>query len=131
MLPNGKAVFAGRLAEGTNHGCFFPMDPSPLGLKDAMRAEIHVVLQGHGAPKSGPAKRASQLTESAAWCNPECADVQFATHVAADAVDGVSNSPMQLFSDESPVDRSLSTLIRDRSGIRVVSATNLSDAPEP
>ena len=125
VRPNGKAIFSGRLGDGTSHGCFFPMDPNPLGLKDAMRAEIHVIVQEHGAPKQGRAGRARQLTIVGSDCNPDCVDTQFATHVAADAVDGVSTSRMQRFSDESVVARSVSTLFRERSGIRVVSETKL------
>jgi hypothetical protein len=130
VRANGKAMFAGQLGEGTSHGCFFPLDPDPLGLKDAMRAEVHVIVQEHGSPKVGNSGRAKQLTLNGGACNPDCADTQFATHVPADAVDGVSTSPMQRFSDESPVAGSISTLYRDRSGIRVTSQTQL-DTVQP
>lgn len=130
VRSGGKAMFAGRLGEGTSHGCFFPMDSDPLGLKDAMRAEVHVIVQEHGSPKPGNIGRGKQLTQNGGGCNPDCLDTQFATHVAADAVDGVSTSPMQRFSDESPVDKSKSTLYRDRSGIRVTSQTQL-DTVQP
>ncbi len=126
---SGKAAFSGRLGEGTSHGCFFPMDPNPLGLKDAMRAEIHAILQNHGDPVTGARKRGDQLTENGVWCNPNCTDFQFSTHVAADAVNGISRSPMQLFADGSPVDRSISVLFRDKEGIRMYNATNIYAAP--
>jgi hypothetical protein len=128
---DGKAVFAGRLGEGTSHGCFFPQDPNPLGLNDAMRAEIHVIVQEHGAPLKGSAGREQQVTQSGAGCNPDCMDTQFAIHEPANAVNGVSVSTVNRFSDDSPITNAQSTLFRDREGVRVVTDTHLDPVPAP
>ena len=125
VRQNGKAVFAGRLGEGTSHGCFFPMDPNPLGLKDAMRAEIHVILQEHGAPLRPAAGREMQVTIIEAGCNPDCMDTQFAIHVPGDAVDGKSWSYVQRFADGSMVSGARSTLFREKTGVSVVTDTRL------
>lgn len=127
---NGKAVFSGRLGAGSNHGCFFPEDPNPHALSDAARAEVHVVVQEHGSPLPGGAGLEEQVSQFFGGCNPECVDTQFATHVVADAVEGVSTSPLQRFSDESEIPRSKSTLTRGKFGITVVVTTRL-DAVAP
>jgi hypothetical protein len=122
---NGRGVFAGQLAAGSNHGCFFPEDPNPYSLADAARAEVHLVVQEHGSPLPGGAGLEQQVTQFQGGCNVDCVDTQFATHVAADSVEGVSTSPLQRFSDGSEISKSKSTLIRGKSGITVVANTNL------
>jgi len=126
---NGKGVFAGQLGAGTNHGCFFPEDPNPYGLMDAARAEVHLVVQEHGSPLPGGEGLEEQVSQFQGGCNTECVDTQFATHVAADAVEGVSTSPMQDFFDGSEIWKSKSTLTRDRLGITVVANTKLKPVP--
>lgn len=122
----GRAIFAGRMAEGSNFGCFFPGDPNPYGLKDAMRAEIHIIVQTHGAVRSRTAGgRELQVSYINAECNPNCADVQFAIHVAANAVDGKSWSDVYWFADGSQVKKAVSTLFREKNGVRVVTDTKL------
>jgi hypothetical protein len=130
VRPNGRAVFAGQLAAGSNHGCFFPEDMNPYNLSDAARAEVHIVVQEHGEPLPGGAGLEEQVTQFMGGCNPDCMDPQFATHVAADSVEGVSTSPLQRFSDESEISRSKSTLTRGKFGITVVVNTRL-DAVAP
>lgn len=127
---NGRAVFAGQMAAGSNHGCFFPEDPNPYNLSDAARAEVHVVVQEHGAPLPGGAGLEEQVSQFLGGCNPDCEDTQFATHVVTDSVEGVSTSPLQRFSDESEISRSKSTLARGKFGITVVVNTRL-DAVAP
>ena len=127
---NGRAVFAGRLATGSNHGCFFPEDPNPYHLSDAARAEVHIVVQEHGEALPGGAGLEEQVSLFFGGCNLECVDTQFATHVVADSVEGVSTSPLQRFSDESEISRSKSTLTRGKFGITVVVNTRL-DAVAP
>lgn len=129
--PGGKAVFAGRLGEGTSHGCFFPMSANPLGLKDAMRAEIHVIVQTHSSPRRGGEGREQQLTIAGAECNPTCADIQFAIHVATDAIDGTSTAPVLRFADGSTVTNAQSTLFRDPDGVRVVTDTLIEQPMDP
>ena len=122
----GRAIFAGRLAEGSNYGCFFPGDPNPFGLKDSMRAEIHVIVQTHGAVRSrSTGGRELQVTYINAECNPDCADVQFAIHVASNAVDGKSWSDVYWFENGQPVESSVSTLFRGKNGVRVVTDTQI------
>lgn len=121
-----RAIFAGRMAEGSNFGCFFPGDPNPYGLKDAMRAEIHVIVQTHGAVRGrNVGGRELQVTYINAECNPDCADVQFAIHVAANAVDGKSWSDVYWFDNGQQVNRAVSTLFREKNGVRVVIDTRL------
>ncbi len=127
VRQNGRAVFAGRLATGSNHRCFFPEDPNPYHLSDAARAEVHIVVQEHGETLPGGAGLEEQVSQLGGGCNPDCADTQFATHVAADSVEGVSTSPLQRFSDESEISRSKSTLTRDKFGITVVINTRLDE----
>lgn len=122
----GRAIFAGRMGEGTNFGCFFPGDPNPYGLKDAMRAEIHVVVQTHGAVRSRSAMgRELQVTYINAECNPDCADVQFTIHVAANAVNGKSWSNVYRFDNGQVIPNAVSTLYREKHGVRVVVDTQL------
>lgn len=123
---DGRAIFAGRVAEGTNFGCFFPGDPNPYGLRDAMRAEIHVIVQTHSAVRSRTSGgRELQVSYVNAECNPDCVDVQFAIHVAANAVDGKSWSDVYWFDTGRPVTKAVSTLFREKHGVRVVTDTRL------
>jgi hypothetical protein len=130
VRQNGRAVFAGQLAAGSNHGCFFPDDPNPYNLSDAARAEVHIIVQEHGEPLPGGAGLEEQVSQFTGGCNLDCVDTQFATHVAADSVEGVSTNPLQRFSDESMILRSKSTLTRGKFGITVVINTRL-DAVAP
>jgi hypothetical protein len=127
---NGRAVFAGQLAAGSNQGCFFPEDPNPYNLRDAARAEVHIIVQEHGEPLPGGAGLEEQVSQFMGGCNSDCVDTQFATHVAADSVEGASTSPLQRFSDASEISRSKSTLTRGKFGITVVVNTRL-DAVAP
>ena len=127
VRASGKAVFGGRLGVGTGHGCFFPDDPNPYVLMDPARAEVHIVVQEHGAPLPGGRGLEEQVSQFEGGCNPECTDSQFATHVATDAVDGVSVSSLQRFADGSEIANSASTLVRDKFGITVVNNTHLDD----
>ena len=122
----GRAIFAGRLAEGSNYGCFFPGDANPYGLRDAMRAEIHLVLQLHGpVHRQARGGRELQVSYFNAECNPDCEDVQFAIHVAANAVDGKSWSDVYWFADGRRINNAVSTLFREKHGVRVVVDTKL------
>ena len=126
---DGKAVFAGRLGEGTSHGCFFPGDPNPFGLKDAMRAEIHAVAQEHGPALGGGAGREEQVAYFMGACNPTCLDSQFTIHVAADAMNGMSWAHIYRFADGSAVAGGRSKLIREKGGIRLTFDTRF-DPPD-
>ncbi|MBT8078011.1 MAG: hypothetical protein KJO31_05505 [Gammaproteobacteria bacterium] len=121
----GDAVFAGRIGEGTAHGCFFPEDPNPHGLKDSMRAEIHVIVQQHGKPLELGYGLEDQVTLNFGGCNPDCEDVQFAIHVPGTDIDGRSYSALYRFADGSEVYGAKSLLIRDREGVRVITDTTL------
>lgn len=95
--PAGRVALDGGLAEGgipagTNQvvigldtdGALVPQAVSGAvvtGLEDAAGAEVHVVLQDHGAAHSDPALLQSQLTGFGTACNPDCVDVQFAVHL--------------------------------------------------
>ena len=125
VKKSGKAVFAGRLGEGTAHGCFFPFDADPHGLKDSMRAEIHVIVQEHGKPLELGYGLEDQVTENLGGCNPDCTDTQFAIHVPGTDVDGRSYSAVYRFADGSEVRGAQSLLLRDREGVRVVTDTKL------
>lgn len=126
VRPNGKAVFAGRLGEGTNHGCFFPGTEHPFGLKDSMRAEVHPVMQLHGQVRSWELRRDEQVAMFQGGCNPDCTDTQFAIHTPGADRNGRSRSPIWNFMDGSPVPRARSTLYRDMGGVRVVFDTDIS-----
>lgn len=75
-VPAGaNQVVIGELSDGA-------LIPGPVtGLEDAQAAEIHIVLQSHGAPVSDPADLAEQLSGFMTHCNPECVDFQFAVHL--------------------------------------------------
>lgn len=89
--PGGRVALDGGLAEGEVPTGSFPVVigdpddgapvPSPVtGLEDAMKAEIHIVLQDHGTAHEDPELLESQLTGFNTECNPDCVDVQFAVH---------------------------------------------------
>ena len=119
-----KATFAGRFAEGTNYGCFYPGSISPYGLEDADGTEVHVVAQEHGkALKSGRGLE-EQVAYFQGGCNPGCEDTQFAIHSArsSDAVE------VFRFSDGSQVSNAVSTIFREGDGIRVIFHTRFEKA---
>ncbi len=125
---DGKATFAGRVAEGQGYACFFPGDPDPYGLRDSMNAEIHVVVQEHGQGLPSGAGLEEQVAYFQGACNPNCSDTQFAIHVPGAAVNGVSVTTVHRFSDGSPVMYASSTLYREKHGVRVVLNTRLDSA---
>ncbi len=115
VQANGRATFAGRFAEGTNYGCFYPGMPDPYGLMDAEATEIHVVAQEHGAALKSGAGLEDQVLYFLGACNPDCVDTQFAVHWSGSAPTvGVFR-----FSDGSEVHNGTSTLVREADGIRV------------
>ena len=119
-----RATFAGRFAEGTNYGCFYPGTINPYGLEDADGTEVHVVAQEHGkALKSGRGLE-EQVAYFQGACNPDCEDTQFAIH-AAQSNDAVG---IIRFSDGSQVAKAVSTIFREGDGIRVIFHTRF-DAP--
>ena len=125
---DGKAVFAGSLGEGDSSQCGFPGDADPHALKDSMRAEIHVIVQEHGAPLELGYGLEDQVTLNMGGCNPtpdDCEDTQYAIHVPGVDVDGRQYSDVYRFSDNSVVYGAQSLLIRDREGVRVVTETKL------
>jgi len=87
----GRLALDGGLAEGEvptgsaqvvigdpDDGAFVP---SPVtGVEDAQTAEIHIVLQDHGAAHTDPVTLEEQTSGFQAHCNPDCVDVQFAVH---------------------------------------------------
>ena len=111
-----KATFAGRFAEGTNYGCFYPGTISPYGLEDADDTEVHVVAQEHGRALKPGRGLEEQVAYFQGACNPVCEDTQFAIHAAqrSDAV-GIFR-----FSDGSQVPKAASTIFREGDGIRVI-----------
>ena len=71
--PDGIMNLTGRLLEGP-----YPTGPAVAGfgqLNDSAAAEIHIVVQTHGAPMIGSV--GTQMTIPGGACNPDCAD-QFA-----------------------------------------------------
>jgi len=127
VQANGRATFAGRFAEGTNFGCFFPFADPAMGLMDADAAEIHMVLQEHGwSLKSGYGLE-EQVAYFMGECNPDCVDTQFTIHSPGDADAGVSVSNIYRFNDGSMVDGATSTLIREDGGIRMINHTRLGE----
>lgn len=70
---DGTANIVGKLYEGPA-----PTGPAAAGfgqLNDSVGAEIHIVMQTHGAPLEGSV--ATQMTIPGGACNPDCGD-QFA-----------------------------------------------------
>lgn len=122
---DGKATFAGRLAEGQGYACFFPGDPDPYGLKDSMGAEMHIVVQEHGGALPAGAGLEEQVAYFMGACNPDCNDTQFALHVPGTDVDGVSVVPVYRFSDGTAVENASSTAYREKHGVRIVTSTQL------
>jgi hypothetical protein len=51
------------------------------GLEDSQAAEVHVVIQSHGAAHEDPELLHEQLTTFGGACNPACGDFQFAVHL--------------------------------------------------
>jgi len=126
VQANGRATFAGRFGEGTNHGCFFPGSDPAFGLMDADMAEIHAVVQEHGyALKSGSGLE-DQVSYFEGNCTPACTDSQFTIHLPGSADgDGKSMTMMYRFADGSMLKGTTSTLTREDSGIRMVVHTRL------
>jgi len=130
VQANRRVTLAGRVAEGSPDVCELG-----IGIVNTDEAEIHMILQEHGPSLPAGAGREEQVSSFWGNCNPgaadfdtgdpgSCVDTQFAVHNPADAVDGVSVSPVQRF-DESEVDGSRSTLYRQADGIRMVNHTRL------
>ena len=124
IQANGRATFAASFAVGQTFGCFYPLPGfEVIGLAN-VDAEVHVVLQEHGAALDSGEGLEDQVAYFEGACNPDCADTQFSIHV----LDESSNEtvvPMQHFSDGSVVRRSASTLIREGDGIRVINHTRV------
>jgi hypothetical protein len=121
IQANGRATFAASFAVGQTYGCFHPLGDL-FGLAD-VNAEVHVVLQEHGAAHKSGEGLEDQVAYFLGACNPECEDTQFAIHVPAGTDETVA--PMQRTSDGSVVGRSASTLIREGDGIRVINHTRI------
>ena len=121
VQANGRATFAGRFAEGTLHGCFFPVVPA-VPLVDAMAAEFHIVVQEHGYSLPAGDGLEDQVAYFLGACNPDCTDTQFAIHVPNGMASGTSN--VYRF-DGSMVAGGVSTIIREADGVRVVTHTRL------
>lgn len=131
VQANGRATFAGRFAEGTNYGCFFP-DGSAYGLMDADAAEVHMVLQEHGYSLKSGYGLEMQVAYFEGMCNPECNDTQFTIHSPGDVDgNGVSVSNIYRFDDGSLIDDTTSTLVREsddgQGGIRMINHTRLEE----
>lgn len=124
VQANGRVTIAGRVAEGTTHGCLWPM-----GLMDADTAELHAVVEEHGASQESGGGLEEQVTRFLGGCNPDCVDSQFTIHQPSAAdVDGVSVSDVYR-SDLSMVDGATSTLVREEDGVRLVIHTRLDENP--
>jgi len=123
IQANGRATFAASFAAGQNYDCFHPFDFGKFGLVDDT-AEVHIVLQEHGAALETGEGLEDQVAYFLGECNPDCNDTQFAIHLS-DVTGTVSNVPMQRFSDASEVKGSSSTLLRQGGGIRVISHTRI------
>jgi len=121
IQANGRATFAASFAVGQTYGCFHPLGDL-FGLAH-VNAEVHVVLQEHGAAHKSGEGLEDQVAYFLGACNSECEDTQFAIHVPAGSDETVV--PMQHFSDGSVVRRSASTLIREGDGIRVINHTRI------
>lgn len=121
VRANGRATFAGRFAEGSNYGCFYPDDPDPYGLEDADTTEIHVVAQEHGAALRSGHGLEDQVAYFMGRCNPKCTDTQFAVHWS----DSDPSVPVFRFKNGSRVRGAVSTLYREGTGIRVILHTRL------
>ncbi len=115
-------------------------DPCLLGtggFSNPMGAEVHLVVQAHGAPGDVVA----QITTFLGGCNPDCADVQFAVHLpgASHSVgnvywwaDPASNLEVVGFDAEgaedaagTPVDGASSTLSRTANSITATVFTSV------
>ena len=123
VQANGRATFAASFAVGQTYGCFWPLGGTGPGLAN-INAEVHVVLQEHGAARESGEALEDQVAYIEAACNPECEDTQFAIHVHDEGNDDTV-VPMQRSSDGSAVRRSASTLIREGDGIRVINHTRI------
>ena len=94
MRPTGATSFTGNLRVGDTTGSIADVFalPAASGLQDAMNAEIHYVVRSHGPAVPGLVKE--QTTTFDGGCEVdlpagempdaigECADVQFAIHMA-------------------------------------------------
>ena len=121
--PNGRATFAASFAADQNYDCFHPMDGGIHGLADDS-AEVHIVVQEHGAALKPGAGLEEQVAYFLGACNPDCVDTQFAIHLSG-ATGETTTVPMQRFSDGSAIKNSASTLIRQGDGIRSINHTRL------
>ena len=124
VQANGRATFAASFAVGQTYGCFWPVGGTGPGLAH-IDAEVHVVLQEHGAARKAGDGLEDQVAYIVAACNPDCEDTQFAIHVPPAAGIYETVVPMQRTSDGSVVKRSASTLIREGDGIRVINHTRI------
>lgn len=123
IQANGRATFAASFAAGQNYDCFHPFDGGVFGLADDT-AEVHIVLQEHGAALEAGEGLEEQVAYFLGACNPDCVDTQFAIHLSGTS-GTESNVPMQRFSDGSEVKGSSSKLLRQWDGIRVISHTRI------
>jgi len=123
IQANGRATFAASFAAGQNYDCFHPFDGGVFGLADDT-AEVHIVLQEHGAALEAGEGLEEQVAYFLGACNPDCVDTQFAIHISG-ATNTDSNAPMQRFADGSEVKGSSSELLRQGDGIRVISHTRI------
>ena len=95
--PGGRVNLSGGIAEGAvpagpntvvigldEDGALAPEAATGAvvtGLEDARAAEVHVIVQTHGAAHDDPALLEVQLSQFQGACNPSCQDVQFAIHL--------------------------------------------------
>lgn len=88
---DGRLTLSGGLAEGEvpdgpaqvviGNADDDPIQAGPVtGIEDARAAEVHVVLQSHGAAHEDPDLLAEQLSGFRTNCNPDCVDIQAAIH---------------------------------------------------
>jgi len=124
VQANGRATFAASFAVGQTYGCFWPLGGTGPGLAH-IDAEVHVVLQQHGAAHRPGEGLVDQVAYIEGECNPECEDTQFAIHVPDEGSPFETVVPMQRTSDGSVVRRSESTLLREGDGIRVINYTRI------
>ena len=79
---DGKATFIASLNEGDVSGvdtAHAGLPGAGIGLADASKSEVHIVMRTHGAALSeGDPQRAEQLTTFNGGCNTECSNVQAA-----------------------------------------------------
>lgn len=83
-LPDGRGVFRGRLPEARNGVVTADLQFGP-GLLDAQRAEVHIVVRGHGQPAEADLFSALRSFEGGCNANnkvqPPCGNQQVSVHV--------------------------------------------------